>query len=43
MKQIERADLERLEAQLAAAPPAKVAPLVKKLVKLRRRYLRQGV
>src|SRR5699024_6233310 len=41
MKKIKREDIEALEAQLLAASPAEVAPLVKKLVKLKRDFLRQ--
>lgn len=34
-------EISSLEERLAAAPPAKVAPLVRKLVKLKRLYARR--
>lgn len=40
MKKITREDIEILEAQLSAASPGEVAPLVKKLVKYKRYFLR---
>ncbi len=40
MKKVTREDIEALEAQLSAAPPGDVAPLVKKLVKYKRYYFR---
>lgn len=40
MKKITREDIEDLEARLSAAAPAEVAPLVKKLVKWKRYFLR---
>lgn len=39
MKKISMSDIELLEEKLAAAPPSRVAPLVKKLVKARRAVL----
>lgn len=41
MKKLVREDIEALEERLAGAAPSKVAPLVKKLVKMKRRFLRQ--
>lgn len=41
MKKILKEDIELLEAELAAAQPAQVAPLVKKLVKMKRDFLHQ--
>ena len=41
MKTVRKEDIEQLEARLAAAPPAEVAPLVKRLVKAKRLFLRQ--
>ncbi len=40
MKKVTREDIEELETQLSAAPPGKVAQLVKKLVKYKRYYFR---
>ena len=40
-KKIIREDIEALESALGAAAPAQVAPLVKKLVRAKRRFLRQ--
>mgnify|MGYP001623056673 CR=1 FL=1 len=34
-------EISSLEERLAAAPPAKVAPLVRRLVKLKRLYARR--
>ena len=41
MKKISAQDIEDLEMRLAAASPGEVAPLVKKLVKMKRQFLRQ--
>lgn len=38
MKRIRLQDIERLEEEFAAAPPAKSAALVKKLAKMKRRF-----
>ncbi len=41
MKRITQAEIAEAEAKLAAASPAQVAPLVRKLVKMKRLFLRQ--
>lgn len=41
MKKLVREDIEALEERLAGAAPSEVASLVKKLVKMKRRFLRQ--
>ena len=40
MKKIPREDIEQLETKLSAAPPGEVAPLVKKLIRMKRYYFR---
>lgn len=39
MKYVTLEDIERAEEQLAAAPPAKTAALVRKLAKMKSRFL----
>lgn len=41
MKKITAEEIALLEARLAAASPAEAAPLVRKLILLKRRYFRQ--
>ncbi len=42
MKRVLMQEIEDLEAELQAAPPAKVARLVKKLVRLKKKFFYQS-
>lgn len=41
MKPVSQEEIRQLEERLAAAPPARVGPLVRKLVRAKRRLLQQ--